>query len=98
MPNQLLFVQGAGEGTHDRWDRKLVESLEGELDTDYSVRYPRMPNEDEPRYSEWKAALIDQFKTLGDGAILVGHSVGGTVLLHLLAEERPKLKPRWRLA
>lgn len=93
MTIPILFVQGAGKGVHDEWDHKLVDSLEHELGTDYSVRYPRMPDEDEPRYLGWKAALLDEFKTLGQGAILVGHSVGGTVLLHALAEERPTLKP-----
>ena len=41
----VLFVQGAGEGVHDDWDRKLVESLRRELGPHYDVRYPRMPNE-----------------------------------------------------
>jgi hypothetical protein len=27
MKTQVLFVQGAGEGVHDQWDDKLVESL-----------------------------------------------------------------------
>ena len=48
MPRQILFIQGAGEGTHDAWDNQLVASLEAELGPDYAVRYPRMPNEGEP--------------------------------------------------
>jgi hypothetical protein len=31
--NEVLFVQGGG-GTHDKWDNKLVESLERELGPD----------------------------------------------------------------
>ncbi len=27
MPTQILFIQGAGETTHDQWDNKLVDSL-----------------------------------------------------------------------
>jgi predicted alpha/beta hydrolase family esterase len=90
MAKQMLFVQGAGEGVHDRWDNKLVASLERELGEDYAVRYPRMPGEDDPGYSAWKAALLGEFDSLEDGAILVGHSVGGTILIHLLAEQPPK--------
>ena len=90
MAKQVLFVQGAGEGVHDRWDSKLVASLERELGQSYVVRYPRMPGEDDPSYSAWKAALLGQFDSLEDGAILVGHSVGGTVLIHVLAERPPK--------
>jgi predicted alpha/beta hydrolase family esterase len=90
MARQILFVQGAGEGTYDRWDSKLVASLERELGESYAVRYPRMPCEDDPGYADWKAALMSEFKSLEDGAILVGHSVGGTILIRLLAELPPK--------
>lgn len=86
MAKQVLFVQGAGEGTHDHWDNKLVASLERELGENYAVRYPRMPGEDSPNSSAWKTALISEFDTLEDGAILVGHSFGGAILIQALAE------------
>ncbi|NVB84831.1 MAG: alpha/beta hydrolase [Kofleriaceae bacterium] len=86
MTVQVLFVQGAGANVHDGWDRKLVESLERELGSDYRVRYPRMPKEDDPQYAIWKPALLRELESLDDGAILVGHSVGGTILVHALAE------------
>lgn len=92
MPRQILFVQGAGEGTHDAWDNKLVQSLDTELGPQYAVRYPRMPNEGEPLYAAWKAELLGQFDELDDDAILIGHSVGGTFLIHAVAEHRPKRK------
>jgi predicted alpha/beta hydrolase family esterase len=94
MTVQLLFVQGAGEGTHDQWDNKLVESLVGELGAGYGIHYPRMPNEDDPRYNAWKAALIDECKSFRDGAVLAGHSIGGAILLHVLAEQRFTFRPR----
>jgi len=90
MPIQVLFVQGAGEAVHDAWDDKLVRSLEGELGAGYAILYPRMPNEADPHYWAWKGALLDLFDGLNDGAILIGHSVGGTILIHLLAEHPPK--------
>ncbi len=90
MTNKVLFVQGGGTEVHDRWDNKLVASLERELGEDYAVHYPRMPNEADPRYSAWRAALLSEFDTLEDGAIVVGHSVGATILIHVLAEQPPK--------
>jgi predicted alpha/beta hydrolase family esterase len=93
MTRQILFVQGAGEGVHDQWDDKLVASLKYELGEDYIVRYPRMPNEADPRYLAWKTALLKELDGLEDGAILIGHSVGGTILIHVLADEHPKFKP-----
>ena len=95
MPRQVLFIQGGGaDGTHDEWDNKLAESLERELGPDYEIRYPRMPNEADPKYARWKAALRKEFATLDDGAILVGHSIGGTILISTLAEEPPDLALR----
>lgn len=93
MPTQILFVQGAGEAVHDTWDDKLVGSLERELGRDFAIRYPRMPHEADPRYAAWKAALLAEFDKLEDGAILIGHSIGGAILLHVLAEERLTLRP-----
>jgi predicted alpha/beta hydrolase family esterase len=87
---QVLFVQGAGEGVHDAWDDKLVRSLERELGSAWTVIYPRMPNEADPRYPDWKAALLSAFEDLEDGAVLIGHSIGGAILIHVLAEERSR--------
>ena len=92
MKPQLLFVQGGGAGVHDEWDNKLVESLRRELGPDYEISYPRMPNEEDPNYPGWRAALQKEFARLKDGAILVGHSVGGTILINVLAERPPKRK------
>jgi hypothetical protein len=89
----VLFVQGAGANVHEGWDRKLVDSLERELGATYRVRYPRMPDEADPRYAAWKPALLQELASLDDGAILVGHSVGGTMLAHVLAEQPPRFTP-----
>ncbi|GAA3763441.1 alpha/beta fold hydrolase [Micromonospora maritima] len=88
-PRQILFVQGAGAGTHDEWDDKLVDSLRRELGPGQDIRYPRMPDEDDPTYAAWSAAIRRELATLDDGAVVVGHSVGGTILAHTLAERAP---------
>jgi len=87
MTKQVLFVQGGGEGVHDEWDNKLVGSLERELGPNYEIHYPPMPNEAKPKYALWKAALKKEFTRLDDSAILVGHSIGATILINILAEE-----------
>ena len=91
MTRQVLFIQGGGEGAHDEWDNKLVASLKRELGPAYQISYPCMPNEADPQYALWKAALKKEFAKLADGAILVGHSIGATILINVLAEERPDL-------
>jgi pimeloyl-ACP methyl ester carboxylesterase len=88
-PRQVLFIQGGGAGTHDDWDDKLVDSLRRELGDGWEIRYPRMPAEDDPSYAAWGPALVRAMATLEDGAIVVGHSVGGTILIQTLAEQAP---------
>jgi predicted alpha/beta hydrolase family esterase len=92
MPQHILFIQGGGEGAHDAWDNKLADSLGRELGAGYTVRYPRMPNEGDPSYAAWRTAIETEIDALGGGAILVGHSIGGTILIHALAHRTPKRK------
>jgi predicted alpha/beta hydrolase family esterase len=84
MTRQILFVQGAGRGTHDEWDNKLVDSLRRELGENHEIRYPRMPDEGDASHAAWKPALDMELAALRDGSILIGHSVGGTILVKTL--------------
>ncbi len=92
--SQLLFVQGGGAGAHDEWDDKLVDSLRRELGPNFEIRYPRMPNEDDPSFAVWKTTLETEFARLDDDAILIGHSIGGTILVNALAQVPSKRKFR----
>ena len=88
----VLFIQGGGRGVHADWDLALVESLRRELGPDYEVRYPLMPNEDDPSVANWQPAIERELAALGKGAIVVGHSVGGTILIELLASSQRNVK------
>jgi len=95
---EILFIQGGGgSDVHDSWDKKLVDSLRRELGKGYEIRYPRMPDEDDPSYAKWKPAIEREVAELGDGAVLVGHSIGGTMLVQALAEQMPERAPPRRL-
>ncbi len=83
---QVLFIQGAGAQVHDAWDHRMVGDLTRRLGSGHEVRYPRMPQEDDPGRDSWSAAIRSELATLDDGAILVGHSVGGTILMATLSE------------
>jgi predicted alpha/beta hydrolase family esterase len=87
MEKQVLFVQGGGEGAYTV-DEQLAAGLQHALGTEYHVVYPRMPDEADPQYETWAAQLAQEQAALGDGAIIVGHSVGGAVLLRHLSEAR----------
>lgn len=92
MARTMLFVQGGGEGAHDDWDVRLADNLKRVLGDGYDVLYPRMPDEADPAYATWAAALRRVFVTLPDGAILLGHSIGATILISALAEQAPPFK------
>lgn len=82
----VLFVQGGGSGVHADWDSKLVESLRHALGPSYDVRYPRMPNEADPELATWRPILEHEIAALRPGGVVVGHSVGGTMVLSVLAD------------
>ncbi len=83
---QLLFFQGGGAGVHDHWDHHLVASLARALGAGHDIRYPRMPNEADPDLRTWTAALHAELAVLDGHAILVGHSIGATILVNVLAD------------
>lgn len=68
----------------------LVTYLQDELGTDYDVLYPKMPNPKQPRYASWKNQLKKELSFLDDEMIIIGHSLGGSVLLKYLSEEKFK--------
>ncbi|WP_442931005.1 alpha/beta hydrolase [Micromonospora sp. NBC_00389] len=75
---------------HDEWDNELFDSLRRELGDGYEVRYPRMPDEGDPSFAKWSAAIRREIAALDDGAVVAGHSVGGTILINALAERPPE--------
>jgi predicted alpha/beta hydrolase family esterase len=75
VSRQILFIQGAGAGAHDEWDDKLVESLRPMLGDGSEIRYPRMPDEDDPSFAKWSAVIRSETADLDASAVVVGHSV-----------------------
>ncbi len=110
LGRQILFIQGGGgSNVHDEWDDKLVASLSRELGAGWEVRYPRMPDEDDPSYAKWKPAILQEIAmcscegrspdsfagtgplpSQGNSVVLVGHSIGGTMMVGALAERPPE--------
>lgn len=87
MTKEVLFIHGAGRGAHDE-DGKLVASLKNVLGSEYQIRYPQMPNEGVPQYAPWKAQILVELAAIEGKPFLVGHSLGGSVLVKALAEEK----------
>jgi predicted alpha/beta hydrolase family esterase len=85
MASQVLFVHGGGGGAYEA-DAALVASLRGALGPGYEVRYPRMPNEEEPSYEVWKERIAGELAAMGSGAVLVGHSIGASVVIRAVVD------------
>ena len=88
---QILFLQGGGAGTYDEWDAELVGSLERELGDAYAVRYPRLPHEEDPIWAAWGPTIRHELAALDDTAVVIGHSVGGTLLVQALVDRPQRL-------
>ncbi len=84
MKRQVLFIHGAG--AHEE-DKKLIASLQDALGAEYDVQAPKMPDEDSPEYEAWKDQISDEVAELNGEVILVGHSLGASILLKYLSEE-----------
>lgn len=87
MKRPLLFVHGAGEGAYEE-DSKMVASLRDALGGGYEVRYPKMPDADSPRYAAWSGRIASELAELDGEVVLVGHSLGASILLKYVSEER----------
>ena len=85
MPQSVLVIHGAGEprrrGGKIYWEPLLGPSL----GSHYEVHAPRMPGPDEPKYAAWSKAVADLLANL-DKPVVVGHSLGASVLLKFLSE------------
>jgi predicted alpha/beta hydrolase family esterase len=87
VKHQILFIQGGGAGAYEA-DQQLVTSLHRALGTAYELLYPKMPHESEPDYRNWKTQIGKELSHLKNGAILVGHSLGGSFLLKYLSDAK----------
>lgn len=76
----LLFLHGAG-GYAD--DGPLADALGRALGT--AVDRPRLPGDD-MSYEAWAVPVREHLGMLGPDGLVVGHSLGGSILLRVLAE------------
>jgi predicted alpha/beta hydrolase family esterase len=85
MAKHVLFIQGAGEGAYQE-DKILADNLRQALGSDYDVRYPAMPDEDNAPYDQWKQRVETALAGMSGPVLLLGHSVGAAILAKCLTE------------
>jgi predicted alpha/beta hydrolase family esterase len=84
---RVLFIQGGGKGAHSA-DAPLADSLKVALGPKHDLRFPRMPDEADPNVAAWKEKIFSELSRISGMVILVAHSVGGSILLRYLSEEK----------
>jgi len=83
----VLFIQGGGKAAYKE-DKKLAAFLQNALKETYDTNYPRMPDEENPNYENYKPKIEEELEKIHSKLVLVGHSVGGCFLLKYLSEQK----------
>ena len=84
MVKHLIFFHGGSEEDYEA-DAKLVASLKLNLGPGYSIHYPLLPNNGTPDFGRRKQ-ISHEISASEDNVILVGHSLGASMLLACLSE------------
>lgn len=82
----VYFVHGAGDPRQPLGSGHLSDHLQRELGDAYDVMAPTMPQPDDPHYQPWRDQIAADLAGIEGEPILVGHSLGGSLLLKYLAE------------
>jgi uncharacterized protein len=91
MRKNILFLQG-GAGEEDyAADAKLVASLQQVLGENYTVHYPLLPEEATPDFGR-RQQIAKEIAAINGEIILIGHSLGASMLLNYLTENEVKKK------
>jgi len=87
MRKQILFIHSAGPQELHQGSSGLKAYLQKVLGDEYTLLDPKMPDPEKPKYTLWKAQLEKEFASFDEEIILIGHSLGGSVLLKYLSEQ-----------
>lgn len=85
MNKHILFIQGGGEGGYEA-DTALVSSLQTTLDKGYTVHYPKLKSDESASDFGWPKQIGQNISEAKNDIILVGHSLGASMILKYLSE------------
>jgi len=85
----LLFIQGAGDMWASDGSGVLLNYLREQLGDEMTIFGPEMPDAAiGPTYAKWSAQIAKLVGSIDSPLVLVGHSVGASVILKWLAETK----------
>lgn len=85
MTRQILFIQGGGDGGYEA-DKALVDSLQENLPNEYDIYYPELQTDESVSDFGWTRQIARKILEVKDDAIIVGHSLGASMLLKYFSE------------
>ena len=91
MKKQVLFIEGGGNHGYEA-DLKLVDSLQKALGKNYKISYPQMQTDEAAPDFSWLKQIGEEIDKLKDDVILVAHSLGASLLLKYLSENKVSKK------
>jgi predicted alpha/beta hydrolase family esterase len=92
MTKRILFIHSAGPQGPHQGSTDFIQTLRKQTGPDYRIITPKMPNPSHPLYNNWKSELERHLEYFDDEVILIGHSLGGALLLKYFSE-MPYQKP-----
>lgn len=86
MRKEIFFIHSAGPQEDHAGSTGLIRSLKESLSNNYMLHHPSMPDPENPRYLEWKMMLQSTLPVGGNKVVIIGHSLGGSVVVKYLSE------------
>ena len=83
---QILFIHSGGPQGLWLGSGQLLNFLKEEVGNEFEFINPEMPSPEFPQYKCWEPILKETIDKARDGVLLIGHSLGGSVLLKYLSE------------
>lgn len=90
MKVNVLIIHGAGQRAYKVMKDRWLPYVQKSLGPRYEVTLPEMPMPQFPQYNLWKGSIKKCLTKMKGPLILIGHSLGGTVLIKYLTEEAVK--------
>ena len=81
----VLFIHSAGPQGRGEGSSALLEGLGAAMQDGPGLHAPLMPEPDNPDAEAWIAACQSEIAGISDDMVLVGHSLGGSIILQTLA-------------